>query len=105
MFLLSGFNVNLMRSNQHKPTNQYLPYIIQPSRHTNHSRTLMDNIFSDIISKDIICGNITATIFDHVPHFLVSIKLWLSDPPINLMFLKETSQNLPRKIFSWITFI
>ena len=105
MFLLSDFNVDLMRSNEHKPTNEYLPYIIQPSRHTNHSRTLIDNIFSDIISKDIICGNITVTIFDHVPHFLVSIKRSLSDPPINLMFFKETGQNLPRKFFSWITLI
>ena len=60
-----------MHYNEHKPTNEfldtlssnsYLPYIIQPSRHTSHSRTLIDNIFSNVISKDIISVNITATI-------------------------------------------
>ena len=66
---------------EHKPTNEfldslasnfYLPYIIQPSRHTSHSRTLIDNIFSNVILKDIICGNITATMSDHPLQFLFS---------------------------------
>ena len=76
MFLLGDFNVDLMYYNEHKPTNElldsltsnsYLPYVIQPSRHTSHSRTLIGNIFNNVISKDIICGNITATISDHLP--------------------------------------
>ena len=74
VFLLGDFNIDLMHYNEHKPTNEfldslasnsYLPYIIQPSRHTSHSKTLIDNIFSNVISKDIISGNITATIADH----------------------------------------
>ena len=74
--ILGDFTVDLMHYNEHKPTNEfldsfasssYLSYIIQPSRHTSHSRTLIDNIFSNFISKDIICGNITATISDHLP--------------------------------------
>ena len=56
VFLLGDFNIDLMHYNEHKPTNEfldslasnsYLPYIIQPSRHTSHSRTLIDNIFSN----------------------------------------------------------
>ena len=40
VFLLGDFNINLMRYNEHKPTNgfldslasnSYLPYVIQPS--------------------------------------------------------------------------
>ena len=71
MFLIGDFNIDLMHYNEHKPTNEildslasnpYLPHIIQPSRHKSHSRTLIDNIFSNAISKDIISGNITATI-------------------------------------------
>ena len=63
VFLLGDFNIDLMHYNEHKPTNEfldslasnsYLPYIIQPSRHTSHSRTLIDNVFSNVISKDII---------------------------------------------------
>ena len=67
----------------HQPaSNSYLPYIIQPSRHTSHSRTLIDNIFSNVISKDIISGNITATISDHLPQFLISPNTF-ADPPSN----------------------
>ena len=74
VFLLGDFNIDLMHYNEHKPTNEfldslasnsYIPYIIQPSQHTSHSRTLIDNIFSNVISKVIICGNITATTSDH----------------------------------------
>ena len=61
----------VMHYNEHKPTNEfldslaanfYLPYIIQLRRHASHSRTFIDNIFSNVISKNIISGNITATI-------------------------------------------
>ena len=70
MFLLRDLNIDLMHYNEHKPTNEFLdslasnshlPYIIQASPHTSYSRTLIDNIFSKVISKDIISGNITAT--------------------------------------------
>ena len=80
-----------MHYNKHKPTNEfldslasnsYLPYIIQPSRHTSPFRTLIDNIFSNIISKDIISGNITAMISDHLPQFLISPNTF-ADPPSN----------------------
>ena len=91
MFLLGDFNVDLMHYNEHKPTNEfldslasnsYLPYIIQPSQHTSHSRTLIDNIFSNIILKDIICGNITATISDHLLQFMISPNT-IANPPSN----------------------
>ena len=78
-----------MHYNEHKPTNEfldslasnsYLPYIIQPSWHTSHSRTHIDNIFSNVISKVIISGNITTTISDHLPQFLISPNTF-ADPP------------------------
>ena len=77
VLLLDDFNIDLIHYNEHKPTNEFLdsfasnsclPNIIQPSRHTSHSRTLIDSIFSNVISKDIISGNITAAISDHLPY-------------------------------------
>ena len=109
VFLLGDFNIDLTHYNEHKPTNEfldslasnsYLPYIIQPSRHTSHSKTLIDNIFSNVISKDIISGNITATISDHLPQFLISPNTF-ADP----MFLKGTGQILTRKTLCWTTLI
>ena len=90
VFLLGDFNIDLMHYNEHKPptnefldslaSNSYLPYIIQPSRHTSHYKTFIDNIFRNVISKDIISGNVTATISDHLPQFLISPNTF-AEPP------------------------
>ena len=78
VFLLGDFNINLLNYNDHQPTNDFLdslasnsfiPYILHPTRITSHSKTLIDNIFSNYISHEIISGNITATISDHLPKF------------------------------------
>ena len=87
--LLGNFNINLLNYNDHQPTNDFLdslasnsfiPYILHPTRITNHSKTLIDNIFSNFISPDIISGNITATISDHLPQFSFVPNI-LSNPP------------------------
>ena len=91
VFVLGDFNIDLMHYNEHKPTNEfldsfasnsYLPYIIQPSRHTSHSRTLIDNIFSNAVSKHINSGNIIPTISDHLPQFLIYPNIF-AYPPSN----------------------
>ena len=48
-----------------------LPYTSTPSRVTTHSRTLIDNIFSDNIEDGLISGNIISTIPDHYAQFLL----------------------------------
>ena len=54
IFLLGDFNVNLLNYNNHNPPNEFLdslasnsflPYILQPTKLTSHSKILMDNIF------------------------------------------------------------
>ena len=64
--------------NDHQPTNDFLdslasnsfiPYILHATRITSHSKTLIDNKFSNFISPEIISGNITAAISDHLPQF------------------------------------
>ena len=37
----------------------------------SHFNTLIDNIFSSAIDPDIISGNLTATISDHLPQFSI----------------------------------
>ena len=64
--------------NDHQPTNEFLgslasnsfiPYILQPTRLTSHSKILINNIFSNAISHEVISGNITTTISDYLPQF------------------------------------
>ena len=51
-------------------SNPFIPLVLQPTRITSHSNTLIDNIFSNVIDPDII-SNLTATISDHLPQFTV----------------------------------
>ena len=80
IFLLGDFNVNLLNYNEHNQTNEFLDslasnsfilLILQPTRITSHSTTLIDNIFSNVIDPDIISGNLTATISDHLPQLAI----------------------------------
>ena len=57
IFLLGDFNVNLLNYNEYNQTNEFLDslasksfitLILQPTRITSHSNTLIDNIFSNV---------------------------------------------------------
>ena len=76
IFLLGDFNINLLNYNEHQPTNEFLdslasnsiiPYILQLTRLIGHSKTLINNIFSNVLLCEAISGNITATTSDHLP--------------------------------------
>ena len=56
-------------------SNSIIPYILQSTRITNHSKTLIDNIFSNVLSYEAISGNITASISDHLFQFLFAPNL------------------------------
>ena len=69
-----------MNYNEHNQTkefldslasNSFIPLILQSTRITNHSNTLIYNIFSNVIDPDIISGNLTSTISYHLPQFSV----------------------------------
>ena len=61
----------------------FLPHIDQLTRITSHSKTLIDNIFSNYISQDIVSGNLTATISDHLPQFLIAPHIFSNVPNRN----------------------
>ena len=80
IFQHGDFNVNLLNYNEHNQTNEFLdslasnsfiPLILQPTRITSHSSTLIDNKSSNVFDSDIIYGNLTATISDHLPQFVI----------------------------------
>ena len=79
------FNVNLLNYTEHNQTNEFLDslasnsfilLILQPTRITSHSNTLIDNIFSNVIDPDITSGNLTATIYDHLPQFSIILNMF-----------------------------
>ena len=88
VFILGDFNINLLNYDQHSLTNEFLdslsshmllPHIDQSARTRNNSKTLIDNIYSNLITPNNILGNITATMSDHLPQFLIALDI-LSKP-------------------------
>ena len=80
IFLMGDFNLNLLNYENHSDTNDFintmvshylLPYILHPTRVTDHSSTVIDNIFSNTTEFDTKSGNILCDISDHFPQFLI----------------------------------
>ena len=78
VFLLGDYNPR--NYNEHNQKNDFLdslasksfiPLILQPTRITGHSNTLIDHTFSNVIDSDAISGNSTPTISDHLPQFSI----------------------------------
>ena len=57
-------------------SNTFLAYIFQPIRITSHSKSITDNSFFNYISQGIISGNLTSTISDHLPQFLIALQIF-----------------------------
>lgn len=79
-YLCGDFNIDLLNADSHSPSDTFLntmsssffhPLITQPTRLTPHSATLIDNIFSNVISSKELPGILRADISDHFPVFLI----------------------------------
>ena len=77
---MGDFNINLLNCESHPESNDFLlmlnsyfllPYILQPTRITEKSATLMDNVFANIYAMNAISGNLVSQISDHLPQFLI----------------------------------
>ena len=82
--LLGDFNINLLNFESHPNTEQFLnslgtyffhPHILKPKRITNHSATLIDNIFFNSAEHFTASGNILYDTSNHLPNFLIVNKL------------------------------
>ena len=79
LLLLGDFNINLLKCNSENSHSdfldllgsfQILPYITLPTRITNISSTLIDNIFVSSTPYTMTSGNLTVNLSDHLPQFL-----------------------------------
>ena len=86
VFLLGDFNIDLFLDTI--TSNLFVPHIIHPTHITSHSRTLIDNIFSNSPNfSQAKSGNLTISISDHLAQFLI-IPLELSYVPRRVHFYK-----------------
>ena len=80
IFVMGDFNINLLSYEAHSETNEFintmvshysLPYILHPTRVTDHSSTVIDNIFSNVTDYETVSGNIINQIADHFAQFML----------------------------------
>ena len=78
--VMGDFNINLLNYDTSSASSNFYdsiasfnfqPLILQPSRITLRSQTLIDNIFTNDIKHDLVSGNLTCSISDHFAQFAV----------------------------------
>ena len=108
IYLLGDFSISLLNYNEHGPTNDFLdslasrsllPFILQPTRLTGHSKTLIDNIFCNLTSHEVIPGNITATISHHLPQFLIAPNVFANPSSNKSKLFERIWSNFNQKNF------
>lgn len=84
--ILGDFNLDLLKFESHPATDEFMtslgtssfqPYILQPTRITNHSVTLIDNIFFNSLENFTVSGNVIYDLTDHLPNFIIIDKFSL----------------------------
>jgi hypothetical protein len=68
---------------------------LQPTRVTDHSATLIDNIFFNSVEHYVISGNLTYDLTDHLPNFIIINKL--SALPKNIRIYKRDYSNFNKE--------
>ena len=90
MYLCGDFNINLLNSESHNGTKDFIemlyslglyPLIDRPSRITSNSATLIDNIFTNELQHDHISGLLINDTSDHLPVFSIK-KCYLDRNPV-----------------------
>lgn len=80
VIICGDFNVNFLKANNHKATREFIeelfsinlyPLITKPSRITERSATLIDNIYTNILDNNLISGLLLNDISDHLPIFMI----------------------------------
>ena len=84
VFIMSDLNINLLNYDSNTATNEFLnfmvsqyllPHILHSTRITDHSSTIIDNIFANNTDYETISGNILTPITDHFPQFIILKKM------------------------------
>lgn len=105
-FLMGDFNINLLNYDSHSSTEIFFnsltssffhPLISGPTRVTNHSATLIDNIFFNSLEHYTISGNLLYDLSDHLPNFVIINKFCSLPPKVKLF--KRDYRNFDEETF------
>ena len=103
-YVMGDFNLDLLQYNHHTPTQEFIdalfsfaffPLISNPTRLTSYSATLIDNIFTNNLSQNVLNGVVLNNLSDHLPVFAYFSGLTLTRDGENKAFMRKfTDENL-----------
>ena len=85
-FIAGDYNIDLMKYSNNSNCSEFinsmsssgfLPFILQPTRIAEFNATVIDNIYSNVVNKDSLSGNILIKFADHLTQF-ISIDMEIS---------------------------
>ena len=107
-YIAGDFNFDLLKTSSHNDTFDFfelmmaqllMPTINIPTRINPVCNSLIDNIFTSEINPDIISGNLTIGISDHLPSFLVIPKQNQNHLPKKHNLFKRDRRNFKQDEF------
>ena len=108
VFLLGNFTIGLLNFDQHSLTNEFfdslsshkfLPHIVQSIKVRNNSKTLIHNIYLNVITPNNISGNINVTISDHLRQFLIAPDIFSNPTSTKLNIFERDWSKFDQKNF------
>ena len=103
-YVMGDFNLDLLQYNHHTPTQEFfdtlfshafIPLISNPTRLTSYSATLIDNIFTNNLSQNILNGIVLNDLSHHLLVFAYFSGKTLTRDGENKVFInKITNENL-----------
>ena len=88
LYVVGDFNINILNHEKHKETNDFIdlmyskgvfPLITKPTRITNTTSTLIDNIFTNDLDHKYTSGAFICDVTDHLPIFIIGSNSIKSD--------------------------
>ena len=91
---MGDFNINLLNYDSHTDTGEFLdkmrcflPYVLHPTRVTDHCATVIDNIFSNNTEFATLSRSILTQIADHFPQIVILKKVYLNFKNVLLLVM------------------
>ena len=117
---MGDFNLDLLQYNHHTPTQEFIvilfshafiPLISNPTRLTSYYATLIDNIFTNNLSQNVLNGIVLNDLSDHLPVFAYFSGKSLTRDGKNKVFIRKITDESLRKFnenvskTNWVSFL
>ena len=102
LYVCGDFNINLIKGDIHNATKNFIdtmysrglfPLISKPSRITEFSITLIDNIFTNDLENNNFSGLLITDISDHLPVFAISKHIIFKKPFVQYKYIRNVNSH------------